>query len=187
MKQLLFLLIFFITLGCKQKESDDTQNSIISEEVIGSLEVEFPTLLSEAQDKIDSWQFFSEFKNDLDNINKQQGNIRDYLVPLSRMTVLSDSILNNIPNALKTEAISSRLRVVNVRVKLLNESLQRPNSPINEITKNLDETNVAFSNLLIQINEFFEKQEIDKLARTTENIEQTTRNAENDSLLQPER
>ncbi len=168
-------LVFFVLLiAC---DADKKQNSEVSFENSDSIEISlpktdvtFPRLSPHAQDVITSWQYFQEFENDLRRINS--GNVRNYQTETERMVSVSDSLLKNIPEPLNTNAISSRMRVVNVRVKLLDETMHQPNVETNIISKNLEETNVAFSNLITQINEKFEKQRIDELTRSSQNSEQ---------------
>lgn len=168
-------LIFFIFLtAC---DADKKQNNEVASENSDSIKVSlpknnvtFPQLSPDAQDVITSWQYFQEFENDLKRINN--GNVRNYQTETERMVAVSDTMLNNIPKSLNTNPISSRMRVVNVRVKLLDETMHQPNVVTDIISKNLEETNVAFTNLITQINEKFEKQRIDELTRASQNSEQ---------------
>ncbi len=174
----LFSILFFSACGEKQTEE---KISLESETITPQVEnIEYPTLSPEAQDVISSWQYFQEFENDLKSINR--GNLRDYKSETERMVTVSDSLLKNIPEPLNTNAISSRMRVVNVRIKLLNETLQQSNSQAEKILENLEETNSAFTNLLIQINGKFEKEQIDIEASTDKNLERGQPLQNNDTL-----
>lgn len=173
-----FSLIFIFACGEKQsEEKPSTETEQVTPQKEG---VEYPRLSPEASNIISSWQYFQEFENDLKNINR--GNLRNYKSETERMVTVADSLLKNIPDPLNTPAISSRMRVVNVRVKLLNETLQQPNSEASKILSNLEETNTAFTNLLIQINGKFEKESIDIEASTDENLERGQIEQDNDSL-----
>jgi cell division protein FtsL len=161
---------FTLLISCNSNTGSSTEST--SEDIEFDLpksEVEFPSLSDDAMDKITSWQYFQEFENDLKQINR--GNVRSYRSETERMSIVADSLLKNIPEDLNTNAISSRMRVVNVRIKLLEESIHQPNAELDDITNHLKETNNAFTNLIIQLNEKFEKMRIDELARTLENLE----------------
>lgn len=174
----IFSMVFFIACGEKQSEEKINPES---ETIHPQKEnIEYPPLSPEAQNVISSWQYFQEFENDLKSINK--GNLRDYNSETERMVTVADSLLKNIPETLSTTAISSRMRVVNVRIKLLNETLQQPNSQAEKILQNLEEMNTAFTNLLIQINGKFEKENIDFETQTEENLERGQVRQDNDSL-----
>lgn len=174
-----FTSVFFHSCDSNTKSTNDTASEV-TEIIIPKNDIEFPKLSAEAMDKITSWQYFQEFENDLRQINR--GNVRNYRNETERMSAVTDSLLKNIPEALNTTTISSRMRVVNVRIKLLEETIHQPNADINVITGHLNEANEAFSNLIIQINERFEKLQIDQLAKTKENIDRSQKTNSKDSL-----
>jgi len=142
--------------------------------------LQIPVLSPEARNAIASWQRFQEFENDLKRIN--QGGIRRFSRETERMAAAADSLQITIPEVLNSNAISSRMRVVNTRVKLLHEALHQNGSDSLRVWNNLRETNMAYANLLLQINEKFEKQRIDAMAKTDENIETNKKKQEYDSL-----
>lgn len=181
-KKFIFIFAAFALLvSCNSKTENSTDLTSEDEQInIPKSEVDFPNLSVDAMDKITSWQYFQELENDLKQINR--GNVRSYRSETERMSIVADSLLNNIPEALNTNSITSRMRVVNVRIKLLEESIHQPNAKINVISGHLQEANEAFSNLVIQINERFEKLKIDELARTLENLKQSENTHTLDSL-----
>ncbi|MCR9182669.1 MAG: hypothetical protein NXH73_07060 [Flavobacteriaceae bacterium] len=176
---ILILSAFLVSCNTSKEENGNQSNSEIDLN-LPQLDSRFPLLSAQAQNQITSWQYFKEFENDLKRIN--QGNVRDYRAETERMVAVSDSLLKNIPEDLNTNSISSRMRVLNVRVKLLDETLHQPTVKTDVITENLKETNTAFSNLIIQINELFEKQRIDEMTRLKENMERAETNQTRDSL-----
>lgn len=168
-----FLLLFLVIAcdsGSNQKNNSATETADSVNISLPKTNVAFPQLSADAQNIITSWQYFQEFENDLIRINS--GNVRNYQTETKRMVSVSDSLLRNIPEPLNTKPISSRMRVVNVRVKLLDETMHQPNVTTQVISKNLEETNTAFSNLIVQINETFEKQRIDEMTRFDLNSDQ---------------
>lgn len=179
--QILIVFLSIILISCDSSvEKSDSLESTQEDLTLPKLDARFPELGAEAQDKITSWQYFKEFENDLMRIN--QGNVRSFRAETERMVSVSDSLLKNIPEGLETSAISSRMRVVNVRVKLLNETMNQSNVKTAVISENLKETNIAFSNLINQINEKFEKERIDELTLTSDNLERLEGVQPQDSL-----
>lgn len=172
--------IFVLLFSCNSNTGSDASISDELEIQIPVTEIDFPKLSADAMDKITSWQYFQEFENDLRQVNR--GNVRSYRSETERMATIADSLLNNIPESLNSNAISSRMRVVNVRIKLLEETIHQPNANIEVITNHLAETNTAFSNLIIQINETFEKMRTDELVGTRENLERSQNIRTTDSL-----
>ncbi|PKP27105.1 MAG: hypothetical protein CVU03_00760 [Bacteroidetes bacterium HGW-Bacteroidetes-2] len=181
MQKLVILTVFlFFFYSCKDKEQVE---KIIDEQEnveLPSTSLQIPVLSPEARNAIASWQRFQEFENDLKRIN--QGGIRRFSRETERMAAAADSLQITIPEVLNSNAISSRMRVVNTRVKLLHEALHQNGSDSLRVWNNLRETNMAYANLLLQINEKFEKQRIDAMAKTDENIETNKKKQEYDSL-----
>ncbi len=175
----LTLSLFFVS--CNDNKVENTNQSTNELDLnLPQLDSRFPVLSAEAQNQVTSWQYFKEFENDLKRIN--QGNVRDYRAETERMVTVTDSLLKNIPEYLNTNAISSRMRVLNVRVKLLDETMHQPTVKTDVITENLQETNTAFSNVIIQINELFEKQRIDEMTQLEENMERAETGQTRDSI-----
>lgn len=176
-----YLILIVLIASCnsnKENQENLTNNEIDLD--LPELDSRFPILSSEAQNQVTSWQYFKEFENDLKRIN--QGNVRNYRAETERMVAVSDSLIKNIPESLNVKSIASRMRVVNVRVKLLDENMHQPTVKTDVITENLKETNTAFSNLIIQINELFEKQHIDEMTQMEENMKRVENNQVRDSL-----
>lgn len=177
----LIVICGLFVVSCNSSK-EDSETKALEEENLEQpkLNKQFPVLRADAEDKTTSWQYFKEFENDLIRIN--QGNVRSYRAETQRMVTVSDSLLKNIPESLNTTAISSRVRVVNVRVKLLDETVHQVNVKTEVIAKNLKETNAAFSNLINQINEKFERQLNEERVRTQDNIDQAKKLQSRDSL-----
>ncbi|MEX0996895.1 MAG: hypothetical protein WDZ45_07590 [Flavobacteriaceae bacterium] len=175
----LILSLFLVSCNTKKEENANQSNNEIDLD-LPQIDSRFPVLSAEAQNQVTSWQYFKEFENDLKRIN--QGNVRDYRAETERMVTVSDSLLKNIPEYLNTNAISSRMRVLNVRVKLLDETMHQPTVETDVITENLKETNTAFSNVIIQINELFEKQRIDEMTKLKENMQRAETGQSRDTL-----
>jgi len=181
MQKLVILTVFlFFFYSCKNKEPVDEIRDVQEKVGVPNTSLQTPILSPEARNAIGSWQRFQEFENDLKRIN--QGGIRRFSGETERMAAAADSLLISIPEALNSNAISSRMLVVNTRIKLLNEALHQKGSDSIRVWNNLIETNTAYANLLLQINEKFEKQRIDAMAKTDENIETNQKQQENDSL-----
>ncbi len=178
MHRLFFFLILLI-LGCKNPKTEVVD--VIPENVeLPSTGLQLPVLGEEARDALVGWQRFQEFENDLKRINT--GTLTRFSAESERMAVAVDTLQNTIPEKLNTTIISSRMRVVNTRVKLLHEVLHQRGSDSLVLLENLQETNAAYTNLLLQIQAKFEKARIDKMARTDENIETNKRLQTNDSI-----
>src|SRR5690606_13224125 len=118
-------------------------------------------LTAEGEEVIISWKFFKEFENDLKTIDKNT--VKEQSEIIKRMSGTSDSLLKYTPPNLSNNIITSRAKVLNVRVKLLDQLLNQPNISTEILQKNLDETTMAYNHLINQINEKIEKERIDEM------------------------
>jgi len=168
-KLVILTCVLFFFYSCKNKEQAEVVEGIQEIVEVPNTVLQLPDLSPEARNAIGNWQRFQEFENDLKRIN--QGEIRQFSRETERMAAVADSLQISIPETLISNAVSSRMRVVNTRVKLLNEALHQKGSDSLRVWNNLIETNLAYTNLLHQINEKFEKQRIDAMAKTDENLE----------------
>ena len=168
-KLVILTCVLFFFYSCKNKEQAEVVEGIQEIVEVTTTVLQLPDLSPEARNAIGNWQRFQEFENDLKRIN--QGEIRQFSRETERMAAVADSLQISIPETLNSNAVSSRMRVVNTRVKLLNEALHQKGSDSLRVWNNLIETNLAYTNLLHQINEKFEKQRIDAMAKTDENLE----------------
>ncbi len=179
-KLVILTVVLFFFYSCKNKEKEEEIVDIQEKVEVPNSSLQIPVLSPETSNAIASWQRFQEFEDDLKRIN--QSGIRRYIRETERMAAAADSLLISIPQTLKSNAISSRMRVVNARTKLLNEALHQKGSDSLRVRNNLIETNLAYTNLLNQINEKFEKQRIDSLAKTDKNIDINKKQQRNDSI-----
>ena len=80
-----------------------------------------------------------------------------------------DSLMKKIPDTLNTKSIYSRVVVVKTRSLLLSQVLEKPRVDSIQLQNYIDEMNISGKNLIIQINEKFEKDAIDLQKIKTEN------------------
>ena len=73
----------------------------------------------------------------------------------------TDSLSKKIPDTLYTNAIYSRLVIAKTRVELLKQEINRDIIDSERVEMNIDEANDAIKNLIIQLNEKFQKDGID--------------------------
>ena len=72
-----------------------------------------------------------------------------------------DSLSKNIPDTLFNQAILSRVIVVKTRINLLHQELKKSKIDSIQLQNYMNEMNASVSNLIIQINEKFQKDAID--------------------------
>ena len=101
---------------------------------------------------------------------------------ISRM----DSLTKKIPDTLKTQAIYSRVIVAKTRAAIVEQVANKGRIDSLEIQKAIQEMHTATSNLIIQINEKFEKDSEDRKVKDNEKKEMEQRKKRLDSIYKAE-
>lgn len=154
-------------------------------ETYGNPDFKFPKVSSSAEDYLNNWTVFSDFKSEAIAIN---GSSLATLKDRSEFLVSRvDSLLKKIPDTLDTKPVYSRLLVAKTRAALLQQSANKVTIDPQEIDKGIYEMNLATTNLIVQINEKFEKDAIDSERTENEKKEQELRKKKMDSILRVER
>lgn len=119
----------------------------------------FPSLTTTAQSQVAQWSVFGDFEADAKALNgKTIEELRDRT---ERLITFTDSLSKKIPDSLYTNPIFSRLIVVKTRVGMLHQEVHRNPPDSVGIESSIKEMNIAVSNMIIQINEKFQKDAID--------------------------
>lgn len=181
MKYFLILLLTGFLISCNADKKQSEAEVLSLDSIAVSVKTKsFPELSPKAREAVFEWKNFQELENNINYLN--QGNLRNVSGETARMVAVSDTLLLYIPGNLQTNAISSRMRVLKTRISLLDELINRRGVSAEAVRENLEEMNNAFYNLLAQINEKFEKEEIDAITRTQENIQKSQNTQINDSI-----
>ena len=181
MRAFFFLFFAMLLTSC----GDDSGNAV-TDNSIDSLEIQlpatyrFPELTKNAREAVFEWKNFQELENNMAYIN--QGNLKNIASETDRMKAIADTLVLYPPRVLQSVPVISRMRVLRMRIYLLDQVLHQRGIGAEVVEKNLEEANLAYFNLLIQINEKFEKDEIDALTRTQENIMRSQIKSTTDSL-----
>jgi hypothetical protein len=183
---LLIALVLITSCGESLSESTLPQDQeLVLNETYGNPDFKFPKVSSSAEEYLNDWTVFADFRAEAIAINGSNlaslKNRTEFLV--SRV----DSLLKKIPDTLETNAIYSRLLVAKTRAALLQQLANKVTIDESEIDKGVYEMNLATTNLIVQINEKFEKDAIDSERTDNEKKEQGLRKQKMDSILRVER
>lgn len=174
-----YLLAALFMWQCTSKAQENNQVEE-DETELKEVQISLIRLTAEGEEAIISWKFFKEFENDLKAIDRNT--VKEQSEIIKRMSGTSDSLLKYTPGELANNIILSRAKVLNVRVKLLDQLLNQPRISNEKLQKNMDETTMAYNNLVNQINEKIEKEHIDQMTQTDANIENFKKQQANDTL-----
>ena len=163
-------IISFNLLSCENLSKKDTatiQTPIVNTSLYGNPNFVFPEFSKTAKLEVSHWGAFEDFDGELKTLN---GNTIEVLQVKSREMVSHlDSLMKKIPDTLNTKAIFSRVIVVKTRTHLLSQELEKPRVDSIQLQNYIDEMNISGKNLIIQINEKFEKDAIDMQKINTDN------------------
>ena len=183
---LLIALIFIISCGETSTNTNIVQNQEVAlNEMYGNPAFKFPKISKSAETYLNDWAVFADFKSEAIAINGSNlatlKNRSDFL--LSRL----DSLIKKIPDTLDTQSVYSRLLVAKTRAALLQQLANKAKIDEAELDSGVFEMNLATTNLIVQINEKFEKDAIDSERTDNEKKERELRKKKMDSILIVER
>jgi hypothetical protein len=176
MKNVFSLFAFlFLLISCESKKQPDLPEVAQGIDTIElpKKNIELPPLSQEAQQAVSGWQSYMELERDLKRINR--GSFNDIEMETERLSTISDSLMNDAPEILMTPSITSRMRGLSNRIKLLDELVNRRRIDSATVAESIEETNNAFKNLVVQINERFERIKLEEITKTQETPEPEAR------------
>ncbi len=160
-----YFLVIFITLfiiSCKNSSEESTalpENQKTNNFLYGDIDYKFSTLSENSKTEVMRWGAFEDFETQAKAIN---GNtIESIKEKTKQMVSLLDSITKKIPDTLYTKAIHSRVIVAKTRSNLLNQEVNKVRIDSARLQEYINETNISVNNLIVQINEKFQKDAID--------------------------
>jgi len=119
----------------------------------------FPELTNEAKIEVSHWGAYEDFDTEVKSINGN--NIEELQIKTSQLVFHIDSLIKKIPDTLNTRAIYSRVIVVKTRSQLLEQEVNKSRIDSMQLQKYFEEMNISVKNLMVQINEKFQKDAID--------------------------
>jgi len=159
---LTILLLSYSLISCKNSLEESvikTPSHQINSNLYGNTNFIFPELTTEAKVEVSHWGAFEDFDAEVKSINGN--NIEELQLKTSQLVFHIDSLIKKIPDTLNTRAIYSRVIVAKTRSQLLEQEVNKSRIDSIEIQNYFTEMNISVKNLIIQINEKFQKDAID--------------------------
>jgi len=180
-------ILWLLGISCTNVTEEATvpaQKVVDSTSLYGNRQFTLPEIQPQYADYLSEWSVWGDFTREMKTLNMQP-----LPVVKSRAEVLvkhTDSLLQKIPPQVFTNPIFTRLRVVTMRAKLLHQEAHRPRIDSLALQKSIDEINRAAENLMVQINEKFAKDAIDKSQADSEQRELAKQQRFSDSVFRAE-
>jgi hypothetical protein len=181
------LLLSFTLISCGNS-SEEPKNLLptkqLTTDLYGNTNFVFPELTDEAKIEVSHWGAYEDFDTEVKSINGN--NVEELQIRTSQLVSHIDSLTKKIPDTLNTHAISSRVIVVKTRSELLAQEVNKSRIDSLQLQNYFDEMNTSVKNLIVQINEKFQKDAIDLQRITNEKQELEKQKRFIDSVYQIE-
>lgn len=162
MKHFWFLLLFpIVWASCGDTSTEDVAPQIAVQDTMryGKQYESFPKLSQNARVEIENWSVYDDFYAEASTLNDL--NLENLRTKTNRLLRHTDSLSKKIPDTLFTPAIYSRLIILQTRIRLLKQEVNRGIVNSEKVETQIAETNDAVKNLIVQLNEKFQKDGID--------------------------
>jgi len=155
------LLLPFVWASCGDSSTEAAIPQIAVQDTMryGKVNYTFPKLSESAREQIENWSVYDDFYGEASTLNNI--NLENLRAKTDKLLLHTDSLSKKIPDTLYTSAIYSRLIILQTRIRLLKQEVNRGNVNSEKVERNIVETNNAVKNLIVQLNEKFQKDGID--------------------------
>lgn len=188
MKNLVFLFIFCLLVGCKQdKKSAELSNNTVDpssfEQTIKVSENEVQ-LVPEAREQAVQWLAYITAQNEVKSL--KDASVHQVMESSKPLVQIMESLQNTVPDTLRSTPVEARINVLVTKAHILEQlATQRDPNPdkIAEVAKDIPQ---EFNNFKLQLNELFLKsiedfeKEMDKMEE--EEKKSKPKKGEGDSL-----
>lgn len=177
---LLSLVLIAISCGNSETEIVEAPNNDATI-IFGDRNFNFPELSDPAKEQAIHWGILEDFVTEAKNANGS--NYQELRNRSELLKQYSDSLLKKIPDTLNTKLISSRLYVLKTRSELLFQEANQSKIDSLKLETSLEEMNSALKNLIVQLNEKFQKDAIDFQRKDNEENELKKQKRYKDSIM----
>lgn len=176
------LLLALIALSCGNSEENIQEAPKNDVSILfGDKDFDFPQLSEPAKEQAIHWGVLEDFVTEAKNANGS--NYQDLRNRSELLKQYSDSLLKKIPDTLNTKPITSRLFVLKTRAELLFQTANQSTvDPVN-LEYSMEELNIALKNLIVHLNEKFQKDKIDYQRKENEENELKKQQRNKDSIM----
>lgn len=183
MKNLILLIsASLLIFSCGNSSEETNQTSLDNVSVIfGEENYVFTQLSSQAKEQAGKWDVLNDFLSETKQLNG--GEYQDIRNRSERLQQFSDSLIKSVPEALNSNPINSRLVVIKTRSDILYQNSHKAILDSAGIQNAIVEMNSAVDNLIMHLNEKFEKERIDLQRKDNEEMELNKLKKSKDSIM----
>jgi len=163
------ICIFFVVLSCKDNQpADFTTNTkqITDVKLFGNPDAMLPDFSQSSENYISQWPVFDDLITEVLAIN--QASLKTIQQRSNILVTRMDSLTKNIPDTLNTQPIYARVIVTKTRAAIVKQVANKSRLDTLAMQQAISQMNLATANLIIQINEKFEKDTQDNTVKKNE-------------------
>jgi len=167
------ICIFLVVLSCKDNQpADSTTNTkqITDIKLFGNPDAMLPDFSQSSENYISQWPVFDDLITEVLAIN--QASLKTIQQRSNILVSRMDSLTKNIPDTLNTQPIYARVIVTKTRAAIVKQVANKSRLDTLAMQQAISQMNLATANLIIQINEKFEKDTQDNTVKNNELQEQ---------------
>jgi hypothetical protein len=163
------ICIFFVVLSCKDNLPEDSTNNtkqITDTKLFGNPDAMLPDFSQSSENYISQWPVFDDLITEVLAIN--QASLKTIQQRSNILVSRMDSLTKNIPDTLNTQPIYARVIVTKTRAAIVKQVANKSRLDTLAMQQAISQMNLATANLIIQINEKFEKDTQDNTVKNNE-------------------
>lgn len=172
---------FIFSCGNPSEENQNQSQTNDSSIVFGDVNYGFPELIAPAKEQAIHWGVLEDLFSEVKKVNGS--NYQELRNHSELLREYSDSLFKNIPDTLNTKPINSRLLALKTRSELLFQVAHQASLDSSKVQNSVEELNISVKNLIIHLNEKFQKDNIDFQRKEDENTELKKQQRYKDSIM----
>ena len=160
-------LLFVVSCIDSQQTATQTKiDQVTDSELFGQADAMLPDFSESSENYISQWPVFDDLITEVLAIN--QASLTTIQQRSNLLVSRMDSLTKNIPDTLNTQPIYSRVIITKTRAAIVKQVANKGRLDTLEMQKAIMQMNLATANLIIQINEKFEKDTQDNSVKNNE-------------------
>tara|TARA_B110001450_G_scaffold225782_1_gene224181 strand:+ start:1203 stop:1793 length:591 start_codon:yes stop_codon:yes gene_type:complete len=179
-------ICLLFVVSCIDSPRAATQNKIdqvTDSKLFGQADAMLPDFSDSSENYISQWPVFDDLITEVLAIN--QASLTTIQQRSNLLVSRMDSLTKNIPDTLNTRPIYSRVIITKTRAAIVKQVANKGKLDTLEMQKAIMQMNLATANLIIQINEKFEKDTQDNSVKNNELKEKQVLKKRLDSVYKP--
>ena len=160
-------LLFVVSCIDSQQTATQTKiDQVTDSKLFGQADAMLPDFSESSENYISQWPVFDDLITEVLAIN--QASLTTIQQRSNLLVSRMDSLIKNIPDTLNTRPIYSRVIITKTRAAIVKQVANKGRLDTLQMQKAIMQMNLATANLIIQINEKFEKDTQDNSVKNNE-------------------